>query len=119
MLGDPQQLCAEEATDNAREPGISGTVWEIATSKLALKDPQPDERADGDEDAETGDLELSDAKEDWIDLCPSPVRYCAGRRALLDVCEWRIFQPSGVRTSTNVSRPSESRSRSPIFALMV
>lgn len=46
--------------------------------------------------------------------------YAAGRRAgRLDVWECRIFQlPSAALIKTRVSRPRESKSRSPILALM-
>ena len=69
VLGDPQQL---RASQSAKYTGYSRVncmiaVREAVAPEFALEDPKPDERAYGDEDAETRDLELTDAKEDWID----------------------------------------------------
>ena len=77
VLSDPEQFRPGQATEDASEAGIGRAVvdWKPATSELTLENPQADERANGDEDAETGDLELADAKQNRVDmaLLPDPL----------------------------------------------
>jgi len=68
VLDDPEQLGADQATHNAGDAGIRPVLGQTGPPQLSLKQPEADNGTDGDEDTETGDLELSDAKKDRIDV---------------------------------------------------
>lgn len=69
VLSDPEKFRASQATEYTGDAGVVRVViaWEPSSSEFALEYPQTNERAYGDEDAETRDLELTDAKKDGID----------------------------------------------------
>jgi len=104
VFRDPEQLRADESAGDARQTSVDRAVRQARAPEFAAKKPQPDERADGDENAKAGDLDLSDAKEDRIDgalgLKPSGLPRLAKAR-LRSAPEGRRLRP----------RPTRPRSR--------
>ena len=67
MLGDPEQLCSNQATDEPCICGVNRARRQSAARDLTREERYPDERTDGDENTEAGDLEAPDAEQDRID----------------------------------------------------
>jgi hypothetical protein len=67
MLEDPQQLRTGKTAEQADDSGIQSVVWQARSPQLAPEQPEAGERGDGDERAETRDLEATDAEQDGID----------------------------------------------------
>ena len=66
VFGRPEQLRAEQAADDAGEPRRRPRRA-ARPPRLAAEQPDADQRAERDHDAEAGDLEIADAEEDGID----------------------------------------------------
>ena len=68
VFGRPQQLGAEQAADDAGDADVDDGVRQPGPARLAAQQPDADERAERDHDAEARDLERSDAEQDRVDV---------------------------------------------------
>ena len=66
VLERPQQLGAEQATEDASHADVGSSLRQPRAAQLAPEQPHPHQRADRHEHTKTGDFEVADAKQDWI-----------------------------------------------------
>jgi hypothetical protein len=66
VLDGPEQLRAEKAAKDAGNRRVDAGVRQGRPLQLTLEDPDADERAKRDEDAEARDLERADAKKNGV-----------------------------------------------------
>ena len=70
MFEYPQGLRPDQATDDASHAGVHRVARQTGAFQLPAEQPESDDRTDGDEHAEAGDLELTDAKENRVNAAP-------------------------------------------------
>jgi hypothetical protein len=81
MLHRPEELRADQATDNADDSSVSRVGWQTRAQQLAPEEPQADKGGNRHHDAEAGDLERADTEQYRIHLLSDLLRACAGLAA--------------------------------------